>query len=188
MNFVYGGSFNPPTNAHKKIVLKLREMMPDSQIIILPVGDIYQKNDLVDFEHRFQMLKLLFNDLENIYISRFEQTHLFNGTISSLDYLSKSFSDLCFVMGSDQLSHLKTWIQVDRLLKNYPIMILQRDKNLNVEQIEQAFQMYDHEFIWIPFDEDISSTQARNNRLIRSSILSQEVIDYINHNHLYEES
>lgn len=188
MNFVYGGSFNPPTHAHKKIVLKLREMMPDSQIILLPVGDIYQKNDLVDFEHRFQMLKLMFSDLDNIYISRFEQSSSFNGTISSLDHLSQTFSDLCFVMGSDQLSHLKMWIQVDKLLKNYPIMILQRDKDLDVEKIEQDFQMYDHEFIWIPFDEDISSTQARKNKLIRSTILSQEVIDYINLNHLYEES
>lgn len=188
MNFVYGGSFNPPTCAHKKIVLKLKEMIPNSQIILLPVGDVYHKDDLVDFEHRFRMLELLFKDMDQIYISRLEQTSNFHGTIYSLDALSETYQDLCFVMGSDQLKNLKKWIRVEALLKKYPMMILQRDKDLDVEKIEHAFDMYEHEFIWIPFDEDISSTKARKHKHLRPSILSQEVIQYINRNHLYEES
>lgn len=188
MNYVYGGSFNPPTLAHQKIILKLKEIDPLSHVILLPVGDDYRKTYLAPFKHRYQMLKLLTKNMTNVSISTLEKEHKYQGTLKSLNDLNESYKDLCFVMGSDQIKDLKSWINVETLLASYPFVILQRDKNLDIKAIENEFMAYKHQFIWIPFDEDISSTQARLNKEIRKNILSKDIIQYMNKHHLYEET
>ena len=59
MNIVFGGSFNPPTKAHKLILDKLFLLFKPDNIIIVPVGDNYQKKGLIDYTHRLEMVKLL---------------------------------------------------------------------------------------------------------------------------------
>jgi len=43
MVLVFGGSFNPPTKAHLEIVEKLLERYEHARVLLLPVGDDYQK-------------------------------------------------------------------------------------------------------------------------------------------------
>jgi len=167
MNYVYGGSFNPPTKAHQKIIKKIMELESCENLIILPVGDDYQKPYLASFSHRYEMLKLLISYDKHIIISDIEQKNPYQGTLKSLDILKKTYKKLSFVIGSDQLDKLHTWIDYQTLLASYPFVILQRDQILNKDIIEKQFEMVKHEFIWIPFEQDMSSTKARTDKSLR---------------------
>ena len=187
MNYVYGGSFNPPTKAHLKIIEKLINLPDCEHVIIIPVGDDYKKPYLVDFSKRAEMLEIVTKQYDQVIISDIEDKHNFHGTLKTLNLLSHDYSDLCFVMGTDQLKHFKTWIEYKKLLASYPFLIIQRNQMLNKEDIEFEFRDLDHHFRFIPFDEPISSTNARTNEFDRRKILDQRIIAYIEDHDLYKE-
>ena len=55
---VFGGCFNPPLNSHFSLAEQiLNEYKQIEKIIFVPVNGKYQKQDLIENEHRFQMLK-----------------------------------------------------------------------------------------------------------------------------------
>ena len=54
----FGGSFNPPTIAHKTLAIKAAEKLNLDKVFFVPVGDGYKKDGLIDEKHRFKMLQL----------------------------------------------------------------------------------------------------------------------------------
>lgn len=188
MVIVFGGSFNPPTQAHRNIILKLLSIYPDSQVLVLPVGNDYHKKELVDIKHRIHMLKLLTRDINKVMISDLEASDQFRGTLVSLDELSKTYQDLHFVIGTDNLIGIRKWINGDLLLKKYPFIVMNRKSGMTQKEAETLFKDVPHHFEFVEFDEAISATEARQNPNDRHKILTKEVIDYINQNHLYKES
>lgn len=115
MNFknkiaVFGGSFNPPTKSHHKIIKDLSREF--KEVLIVPVFRPPHKNNLVSFDHRVRMLHLLINDLENctvlevdkeIAVSNFKNNlDTTNYTCDTMNFLRKKYKeDLVFVSGPD---------------------------------------------------------------------------------------
>lgn len=188
MIMVFGGSFNPPTKAHLNIITKLLLIYPDSRILLLPVGDDYFKPELIDIKDRIQMLELLISSIDRVSICELETKRLFKGTYASLNELSKKYDNLYYVIGMDNLLGIKKWIKYEELLKTYPFIIMNRKGKYNVENINHMFEGIKHQFTFIDFDEDISSTEARDFPEKRATLLTKEVLDYINENQLYKES
>ena len=57
---VYVGSFNPVHKGHIQIV---NELLNDlDKVIIVPTGNYWNKNDLVDINHRINMWKFYQNE------------------------------------------------------------------------------------------------------------------------------
>ena len=57
---IFGGSFNPPHNAHKKIALELIKKHYVDKVIFVPTGSKYEyKNNLLSNEIRLTMLELM---------------------------------------------------------------------------------------------------------------------------------
>ena len=55
----WGGAFNPPTLAHLSFPeYILHEYSEVEKVLFVPVNSLYEKNCLIDNEHRFNMLKL----------------------------------------------------------------------------------------------------------------------------------
>ena len=129
LNIVYGGSFNPPTVAHEAIIKELKRKFNPKNLIILPTGNSYVRKDLLDFKHRYEMLKLISND---IILSLENEEKKYLGTVGALDILSLQYDDLYFVMGADNLIDIKTWIEYERLLKTYNFIVITRD-DIDVE-------------------------------------------------------
>lgn len=187
MNIVYGGSFNPPTIAHQQIIKKLLDTFKDAKLIILPVGNDYLKPSLVDYTYRRDMILLMTKAFKHkIVISDLEQNHGFKGTIEALNFLSKTYDDLYFVLGSDNLELLNTWIEYKKLLKTYPIIVMNRNNYMTIEQAEQMFEHIEHRFIFIDFNMDVSSTEIRSHIKKHKNLLSDEVYHYIIKHRLYE--
>ncbi len=187
MNYVYGGSFNPPTKAHKKIIEILTNFSSCENVIVLPVGDDYQKPYLAPFIDRYNMLKLLVEPFDHVIISDLENQRAYRGTLNSLNKLKETYKDLSFVIGSDQLDTFDQWIEYEKLLASYPFVIMQRDDAINKDLIEEKFKGLKHEFIWVPLNQKVSSTKARKHREERMNYLEQSIIDYIDTHDLYKE-
>ena len=186
MNINYGGAFNPPTIAHLNIMKKLYDTFEVSNLIVLPVGNDYQKPYLIDFKYRFDMLQLLEEKLKHpIVISDIENQKAFDGTIESLKTLSLTYNNIHYVIGSDNLESLKKWIKYKELLRSYPFIIMNRNHYLTKEKAEEMFKDVEHQFIFVDFDMDISSTDIRKNIKDNKHMLTKEVYQYILKNRLY---
>lgn len=184
MNIVYGGSFNPPTLAHLKIVNKLLEEYNNANIIVLPVGNSYNKPELIDFKHRFNMLEIMFKNENRVLISKLEEVKAFDGTLKSLEELSKIYQNLVLVIGSDNINEFDKWINYQKLLKKYPLIIMQRN-NDNVKELMMDYERYAVKYEVVEFNEEISSTLIRKNIFENKNLLDEKIYQYIKDNGLY---
>ena len=181
MNIVYGGSFNPPTKAHKLIIDKLFMVFHPDNIIVVPVGDAYGKASLIPYEYRLEMAKRLDN---RIFVSSLENTGKYLGTYNLLKKLSEDFSDLYYVIGSDNLINLDTWIDYKDLLRDFKFIVFNRHNLDLMDIILEKYPEFKDNFLVIEIDYDISSTEFRKTK--NKELVPSEVYDYIVENNLYE--
>lgn len=195
---VFGGSFNPPINSHislaKQIIDKCEIV---EKLVFVPVSTRYQKMDLVDDEHRYNMLKLICENEDKLEVSDIELKHnkqLY--TIETLDLLKEQYGkdyDIWFVMGTDNLKELETWKEPEQLLSNYKILVLNREED-NLEEIVQnsnLLKRYRESLIQIKGIEQIylSSTMIREkikNREDVKEYIPNLILKYIKENRLYQ--
>lgn len=92
---MFGGSFNPPLNSHFSLAQQiLNENNQVEKIIFIPVNSKYEKADLIDNEHRYEMLKLVCDKNEQFEVSRIEidsTRPLY--TIETLQKLKEQYQD-----------------------------------------------------------------------------------------------
>lgn len=185
MNIVYGGSFNPPTIAHLEIVNKLLIEFPNSNVIVLPVGNSYDKKELIPFNYRYEMLKLMFNNNSKVIVSNLEDTNEFKGTLKSLDILSNTYNNIGLTIGSDNIYNLNKWINYEILIKKYPLIIFKRN-NDDIIQLLNEYKYLDPKYYIVEFNNSISSSLIRSNINKYRESLDSNVYKYIIENKLYE--
>ena len=96
------------------------------------------------------------------------------------------------VIGDDCLFKLDTWIKAETLIKENKFLVITRDKDVNmiknyILNNELLSKFEDHFLIIDMLDEQykiLSSTDFRNN--FNFDNISEEVIDFIKKNKLYE--
>lgn len=181
----FGGSFNPPTVAHKNILKLLSEEL-ESNVLLVPNGDDYHyhNKELLSFDKRIDMLNLLIKDLKNITIDKGEQTRTFKGSIETL----KHYHHPWFVIGADSLAFLPTWIEAKKLIKQNRFIVLNRP-GFNVDEIfenDKILNTYRNNFVTIDYElGDISSSNFRKTH--DATLVTKEVFNYIEQNNLYKE-
>ena len=179
---MYGGSFNPPTKAHQTIIETIKQLFPRDQLLIVPVGNHYHKQSLIGYHHRKHMLQLMDPSLEVLDI---EQKVPFLGTIHTLKTIKEmTKQQVGFVVGSDQLKDIESWIEYKTLIKTYPMLIITRpnyDLSLYVKKLHDLHATYQI----IHMHLDISSTQFR--RIKDEKLLHPDVFKYIKKHQLFEE-
>ncbi len=140
---VFGGSFNPPINSHLSLAKQIIDKCDIvEKLVFVPVSTRYQKMDLADDKHRYNMLKLICENEDKLEVSDIELKHnkqLY--TIETLDLLREQYGrnyDLWFVMGTDNLKELETWNKPEQLLSKYKILVLNREDDSLEEIIENS--------------------------------------------------
>lgn len=183
MNIVYGGSFNPITLAHLEIIEKLKSKFKPDNLIILPASSSYTWKNLSFDEDRLNMIKLCTKD---VIISDIElKDNSFKGTINSLNLLSKTYSDLYFCIGADNLEKFDKWISYEEILSKYNIIIFRRD-DINIDEIiDKKYKKYKNKFHVLDFNFDISATKIRENVDEYKDYLDINVYNYIKKHNLY---
>lgn len=194
---VFGGSFNPPINSHillaKEIVEKCKVI---EKLIFVPVSTKYQKMELVDDEHRYNMLKLICENEDKLEVSDIELRHdkqLY--TIETLNLIKEQYNnyDIWFVMGTDNLKELETWHKPEQLLSKYKILVLNRKGGNLEEVIENSDLLKKNRESLIQISGidkiDLSSTMIREKIKKGEDIkeyVPKSILEYIEENRLYQ--
>ena len=179
----FGGCFNPPTIAHIKLVEAAIEVAKLDKVYFVPMGNFYEKEELVDEKHRINMLNLSIQnnpklDISNIQIETKRQTH----AIDTFKLINSTFTDSenFFIMGSDNFKKIKSWKSAEELIDNYNYIILDRgnlvDKNVIIVKSSEDLK-------------EISSSLVRKkikNDDNIDTLLIEDVKNYILENRLYK--
>jgi len=181
---IFGGCFNPPHSMHKQIALDLIKKKYVDKVIYVPTGNNYQKKDLIAANHRYEMIKKMIDNNKKLYVSDYELKNKLKYTYQTLDHFKKEFSEdeIYFICGSDNLNEITTWKNYQHILKDYKLLVIQRNEdNINTKIKNIVKAKINTSFL--------SSTMIRKNikdKNIRK-YLDKKVLKYIDINHLYEE-
>lgn len=191
---VFGGTFNPVHNGHIHLLERCDEHYNFDKILIVPsMIPPHKQTQMVDsFEHRYNMLKLVFGGKQRHEISDIEQKlEGVSYTINTIMELKKQYEDyeFHFIMGSDMLLYFDKWYEYEKLLEQTKIVCGARDEdeyekmatykrdklgnNKNVEIVEFS-----------PLA--ITSTEVRNGE--KHELIPDAVKQYIKRNNLYEKT
>lgn len=193
---VFGGCFNPPLNSHFSLAEQMIVEYPEiEKVIFVPVNSQYEKIDLIENEHRYQMLKAVCDKNEKFEVSRIEidsERQLY--TVETLHKLQEVYTnyEVAFLTGSDNLKTLDTWKKVEELITKFKLYILERDNDCMEKIIENNKLLRNHRESFIKAKDTIksnlSSTFVREKIKAGKSIrylTPDEVITYIKQHQLY---
>ena len=193
---IYGGSFNPPHNVHFSIADQvLKQYQEVEKVIFIPVNNKYQKIGIIENEHRYAMLKQVIEKKERIELSDLdmhgEKSVL---TIDALEQMEKEYKnrEMWVLVGIDNLKKMHTWYRAEELLKNYKILVMERDGDSIDEIINGNELLKINKSNIKKLNQDIksnlSATYIRNQIIEGNSIrdfVPKEVAEYIEQNNLY---
>lgn len=195
---VFGGAFNPPLNSHFSLAEQIvNEYENVEKIIFVPVNSKYQKSEaLLSNEHRYNMLKLVCEQNENFEVSDIElksDRPLY--TIETLNILQNQYpnNEIVFTTGTDNLREFDTWHEVEQIVKNFKVLVLERDEDSMDDIIALNPFLSANKDAFIKVKENIRSNlsstfvrdKIRRGKSIRY-LIPEEVYIYIKENKLYE--
>ena len=196
----FGGSFNPPTYAHINIAKASIEKLGLDKFFFVPVGNLYNKPDLIDEVYRYDMLKIACKNENNIFVEDIELKKSRNlSAIEVFEMIENKYKKdndiaIFFVMGADNFIKLPNWKNAKELITKYQYIIFERNNSNLRSQIEQNELLNKNKFNFhILKLEDYSQISSGNIRtLIKNNdyekcreFTKPEIIEYIKMNKLY---
>ena len=190
----FGGSFNPPTNAHLYLAEKVVKEMNLDKLFFVPVGNCYDKDGLIDEKYRYEMLKLICKNNEKLEVLDIEfGTNRVLKAIDAFKLIKEEYpsDDLYYIMGADNLAKISKWKDSEELIKGFKFIILQRDGYCIEDIILGNELLYKNKDNFKTIDNieysKISSTELRKElKLNKNQIyISEELKEYIIKNDLY---
>lgn len=193
----FGGSFNPPTIAHKTLAIKAAEKLNLDKVFFVPVGDGYKKDGLIDEKHRFKMLQLICNSNEKLDVCDIEINKNYNfkaiDVFKLIDDIYKE-DEKYFIMGADNFVNILNWKNATELVSNYKFILLNRNEINLKETIKENEILNKNRLNFYYMDNmndiKISSTCIRN--AIKDEkvpdikgMVDKNVLEYINEYNLY---
>ena len=177
----FGGCFNPPTIAHLELAKIVLQEFDLDKIVFVPMSDFYIKKGLISQEHRYNMLKLLTKDENDLEISNFEfncQKRLY--AIDAFKMIDEMYNcEKYFIMGSDNYINIENWKNFEEL-KKFNYIILDR---LNQIKLDKNVKILKNKVF-----SKMSSSQVRNYIVEGKDVseyIAQDVYKYIKQNKLY---
>lgn len=176
---IYMGSFNPPHKGHIKLVNYLLKHQYVDKILIVPTLNYWDKNDLVDINHRINMLKKYAND--NILIDTTHNKYIYTYELVKEIEKDYPYSILSIIMGADNIINFDKWKNYQKLLE-YNIIIVPRDD----VDINEYIKKYTGNFTIIKGFKPVSISSTNIRKKISNKYLDSEIIEYIKKNSLYQ--
>ena len=156
------------------------------KVIFVPVGDYYNKQNLVSANHRYNMLKLLCNNNKFLDVENIASIH--SNILYATDTFKKIYdkynqlAQIYFIMGSDNFKKMPTWKDYNRIITQYKFIVIQRFED--EEQIKKDNVLY-----YTPEQiQNMNSTQIREMIKQHQNVeefLEMQELQYIKRNKLY---
>ena len=191
----FGGAFNPPTIAHEKLALEIAEKYNLDKVYFVPVGNFYNKKDLVDEKERFKMLKLISSDKIDVLPIEFNMNKNLN-TSEALELINNEYKnvDRYFIMGGDNLEKLSSWQNPENCLNGNKFIAIERGKKIsNIIENDNLLNKYSKNIFTLENNNlyTYNSTEVRNaikekNPEVINKMLNKKVYSYIKIENLYQ--
>lgn len=179
---VYGGSFNPMTKAHMEIVSSLLKIADIEKVILIPVGDKYPKEDLLDSKSRTDIIQGNIDALSVAYEVEIDTIEIESpGRMFTYDTLKQiqlkyPTQEISFVLGVDNLREINTWHKAEELLQKFDLILVNRSDDsteFNEEFVGNVVTVIELEKM-----SEISSSKVR--QIVRESgYEKEELLKYI---------
>ena len=168
---VYPGSFNPVHKGHIRIVRHLLRKRYVDQVLIVPTGNYWQKQDLLPVKERIKMLKYF----ENGKIVIEEEYNALPYTYQLMRKLKKRYPEdsLSLIIGADTIVTFDRWVRYKELLK-YDFIVLNRN-GIDVDRYMKSLGKRNYVVVTDLEEIEISSSYIREN--IDDYGLLKEMID-----------
>lgn len=192
----FGGSFNPPTNAHMYIAKEALEKCKLDKVIFVPMGDFYKKAGLANAKDRYNMLKIACKDMEKLEVSDLEiKINRKLHTVEAFRLIKDKYpnEDRYFIMGADNFVRLPSLKESKELINDYKYIVIERD-NIELEKYIRCNKDITSHIENIKIIENkcyksTSSTEFRNLVFVdkneKQNIIPKEVYEYIINNNIY---
>lgn len=188
---LYFGTFDPIHRGHINIVNFLIDncLVEKVWFVVTPENPDKISNNLTDFIHRYEMVKIEVKNNNNLLASDVElKLERPNYTINSLRYISNAFPDNNFslIIGEDNFVNFKKWKDYKEIMNNFKIYVYPRKTRLKRDM--KLLMSNNIEMIEAPLI-DLSSTNIRNiinDKNYAKQFISDSIYKYITTNNLYK--
>lgn len=203
---VFGGAFDPPHWAHRRLAQAALAQLQLDRLHILPTGQAWHKTrQLLPAAHRVAMCQHAFADLPQVVIDEREiRRQGPSYTADTLQELAAAYPQarLYLVLGADQLLAFKTWQRWPEVLQKATLAVANRPMYLGADRADAhdlALAEADLNAVDIPFVRLDMALQPTSSTAIRAHVHGQSrrfpdldvlvpagVARYISEHHLYE--
>ena len=130
---IFGGSFDPPHQAHITLALCAIEQLQLDRLLVIPTGDAWHKaRDLTLAPHRLAMTRLAFADVPKVVVdSREIDRHGSTFTFDTLEEMARDypFAKLFLCIGGDQAHAFATWHRWKDILNRVTLVVAFRPED-----------------------------------------------------------
>ena len=146
---VLGGSFNPPTIAHKRLLLEAVKAVKAEKGIFVPASSAYVGRKMKRNRHpedtlpaalRLKMLLSMAKKEECLLADDCELCGKVTGfTYDVMKHIAEKYSDaeVYFLIGSDKIPVLPRWHRISDFLQNFRILVAKRNGEFPEQLIEK---------------------------------------------------
>lgn len=192
---IMGGTFNPVHIGHVRMAREVLSLKHDiDRLVFMPnnLPAYKDKRELIDTEHRINMLKLALADYPDMSVSTLEiDRGGVTYTADTLDELLRVNPHLkiYFIMGMDSLKSLHLWHRYKDVVDNCHLLVFDRDVDIDKNKDIDSYIYENAKIEYIHNDKmDVSSSEIR--KLISDGnmpykLLPDGVSDYIIEHGLY---
>tara|TARA_B100000586_G_scaffold138282_1_gene100149 strand:- start:4816 stop:5406 length:591 start_codon:yes stop_codon:yes gene_type:complete len=188
---LYFGTFDPIHFGHINIAnfLVNNDLVEKVWFVVTPQNPVKSSNNLIDFMHRYEMVKIQVKDNNNLLASDIElNLKRPNYTINSLRYISKTYPNNSFslIIGEDNFVNFKKWREYKEIMSYYKIYVYPRKTRLKTDM--KLIMSNNIEMVKAPLI-DLTSTNIRNSindKDCTKQFISDSVYKYITTNNLYK--
>lgn len=189
---IFGGAFNPIHNGHLALAKHYKDSLSLDRLIYIPTANPPHKpsGNLIDGEHRINMLKLCVGDDEvcDIEFRRDGKSY----TYLTLQELRQVYPNdkLYLIIGADQFFYFENWYKYEEILSLATVVTAAREGNQYSQMLEFKAQHPSLKDVVVSEFEviDVSSSQIRN-AVSQGEDISQyvpkRVEEYIKEHRLY---
>lgn len=192
---IMGGTFNPIHLGHMLVAETAYETFDLDEILFVPSGIPYMKENVLDAKTRITMTGLAIEGNSHFALSTIEVDRDGNSysyeTIRDLKTANPNI-EYYFIVGADSLFKMDKWKCPEKIFSEVIVLVARRPGHAEDElnaQIAALKEKYNADIRMLPINcVDISSTNIRDKVRNRQSIrymVHDQVIEYINKNHIY---
>ncbi|SJZ40888.1 nicotinate-nucleotide adenylyltransferase [Mycoplasmopsis verecunda] len=179
---IYGGSFDPIHKGHIKIARYVINKLGLDKLLIVPsaTSPFKQKGKKASNEDRRNMVQLVLEDKMELCDFELRRGGV-SYTIDTVKYLKQKYpnDELFLIIGSDHVSSLPSWKDIDLISHLVRIVIVRRDRKINKINIKK--------YKGILLDNPIFEASSTDFKKGYFGLVDEKVANYIQEHSLYIE-